>query len=361
MNHGKILYVSPYRATDAIGGREQLSRLHRAALRSLFGDDLLDHFLPQRKLTGVSGQLHAVSGQIDGANHSSLHLIIDRIDAEDIGTIWFDGTNLGWLAQAVKKRRPKTCIISFAHNVEAAFFTDAARRRPGAHSLGVLFANWIAERKAMQSSDLVISLSQRDGAQFQRLYGRSPDAILPLALATLADGRTDSPSLPSRYLLFVGGGFYANRDGISWYAKKVAPQLSVETLVVGQGMEDLRDLMDHQPNMRMIGKVDDLRPYYAAATAVVAPIFSGSGMKTKVAEAWMFGKKVIGTAEAFVGYEIAEGCQICDRADDFVSAINNLPTDSDNSHQAALKAAFAHTHSEDALNRALSKIMTGAK
>ena len=46
-----------------------------------------------------------------------------------------------------------------------------------------------------------------------------------------------------------------------------------------------------------------LAPHLAAGAAlVIAPIFDGSGMKTKVAEALMHGKHVVGTPEAFSGY-----------------------------------------------------------
>jgi hypothetical protein len=57
--------------------------------------------------------------------------------------------------------------------------------------------------------------------------------------------------------------------------------------------------------------------------AVVAPIFLGSGMKTKVAEAASYGKVTIGTKEAFEGYENYESIGIlCNVADDFVQNIN---------------------------------------
>jgi hypothetical protein len=57
---------------------------------------------------------------------------------------------------------------------------------------------------------------------------------------------------------------------------------------------------------------------------VIAPIFDGSGMKTKVAEALMHGKKVVGTPEAFSGYEkVAERAGwCCSSPTEFVTAIN---------------------------------------
>jgi len=37
---------------------------------------------------------------------------------------------------------------------------------------------------------------------------------------------------------------------------------------------------------------------------VILPIISGSGMKTKTAEALMYGKSIIGIKEAFEGYKM---------------------------------------------------------
>jgi hypothetical protein len=56
-------------------------------------------------------------------------------------------------------------------------------------------------------------------------------------------------------------------------------------------------------NVKLDGYVNDLSSYYKSAVAVVAPIFKGSGMKTKVIEAMSYGKSIIGTDEAFQGIE----------------------------------------------------------
>ena len=41
----------------------------------------------------------------------------------------------------------------------------------------------------------------------------------------------------------------------------------------------------------VVGEVESLAQWYHDAYFVVAPIFDGSGMKTKVAEALMYGKE----------------------------------------------------------------------
>lgn len=81
------------------------------------------------------------------------------------------------------------------------------------------------------------------------------------------------------------------------------------------------------PNVHFLGRVDDLAPYYLQATAVVAPILSGSGLKTKTVEALRYGKYVIGSAEAFEGIPILNypgaGCE-CHNTSDYISLINSL-------------------------------------
>ena len=81
-------------------------------------------------------------------------------------------------------------------------------------------------------------------------------------------------------MLFVGGGFYANRAGIRWFAREVAPAINLPTLVVGYGLDDLREELERSGNVQLIGAVESLEPWYLIAKAAIAPIFAGSGMKT---------------------------------------------------------------------------------
>src|SRR5260370_8440558 len=52
-------------------------------------------------------------------------------------------------------------------------------------------------------------------------------------------------------------------------------------------------------NVAVAGWVDDVRPYLQRASVVVAPVFEGAGMRTKVLEAWAMAKAVVGTPLAF--------------------------------------------------------------
>jgi glycosyltransferase involved in cell wall biosynthesis len=302
--------------------------------------------------------LQALRGYIDGITPDSEEAIVARIGAERIERVYLDGSNLGRLARAIKRAHPKTEIMTFFHNVEARFFAGALRQRPGPRPLAILIANWNAERLAARYSDRLIALNQRDSDGLTRLYGRAATDIVPMALEDgYSDGAGRATGGPDDYLLFVGGDFYANRAGILWFAEQVAPHVGLETVVVGKGMEALRPTLEGTPNMRVVGSVKTLHPYYAGARAVIAPIFDGSGMKTKVAEALMFGKHVIGTSEAFRGYEqIADRAGwVCNGKDGFVAVLNALG--SPPRFDPALRAIYEENYSRAALTRRLSAII----
>ena len=90
-------------------------------------------------------------------------------------------------------------------------------------------------------------------------------------------------------------------------------------------MDLLNNDLPHNPKIEIYSDVPDLNVFYQDADYVILPIMSGSGMKVKTAESLMYGKFLIGTDEAFRGYDISsnEGI-VCNSAEDFITAINNL-------------------------------------
>lgn len=356
MSRLPLLFVSPTSHDQKVGGREQLSHLHRESLRELLGPDFHEMQTSIQPTSGVLAKLAALSGRIDGADRNTLATILSRIDENGIARVWLDGTNLGWIAQGIKLARPSLEIVTFAHNVETKFFRDSLRQKPSLRTLAVYIANQRAERLSTQYSDQLLAICGRDSALFGAMYGRCANAILPMALADRLEELSEPPR-PHPYLLFVGGAFYANLEGAAWYARSVAPYISIPTIVVGRGMTSALTYGCDRAGIELVGEVPDLASWYAGALAVVAPIFSGSGMKTKVAEAWMFGKRVVGTPEAFTGYEIPTGCQVCESADEFVTAINALIADPSPAFDPSMRASFERSHSATALKSQMAKIL----
>jgi hypothetical protein len=322
----KILYIGKEIRADSRGGRELLCRLNFNLLYSLYPDNLIKISFPSRRQRGPKALINVCRGYIDGIDDAQLNLVWNSIRGKGITQVFVDGSNLGSFVAAFKQRFPGIEVVTFFHNAEVSFFWGAFCSRKSLKSLAVLLANSIAERIAVRKSDKIICLSERDSHILERLYGRSATHISPIAVKdSLNRAADDDQRLPSgRFALFVGGAFYANVKAIEWYAKYVSHAVSMPLYVVGHGFDQLRSRFEHIENMIVVGSVTSLTDWYRRAHVVVAPIFHGSGMKTKVAESLMHGKRIIGTPEAFSGYEdIAyQAGWFCQDSNVFVAAMN---------------------------------------
>ena len=141
------------------------------------------------------------------------------------------------------------------------------------------------------------------------------------------------------YFLFVGSDFFPNVEGIAWFIKNVAPYINHEIWVVGSCCyNNAIKKLPLTSNVRLKGYIPDLDMCYRNALAVIAPIFSGSGMKTKTIEALSYGKSIFGTTEAFVGIEtdFARIGGECNNAAEFIEKMNSLAYERINSYSIQL-------------------------
>jgi glycosyltransferase involved in cell wall biosynthesis len=357
----KLMLITPRISAPPEGGRALLSHLHRKCLEALLGDQLVVHALDRNPIAGGHAIFQALRGFIDGVTPEAEQAVIARIAAADVGRVFLNGSNLGRIACAVKKHLPNVEVLTFFHNVEARFFQGALRDRWSARALAVLVASYAAERMAVRHSDRLIALNERDSRGLAKLYGRAATDLLPMALEDqLRPGVADPPGpIGEDYLLFVGGGFYANLAGIKWFIEQVAPHVAIRTCIVGRGLEGLEDAA-RNANVTLVGPVDRLDAWYGGAKAVIAPIFDGSGMKTKVAEALMFGKRIIGTSEAFCGYDALgpEAGWRCETQAQFVSAVREVEAMPLPRFDRSLRSLYELHYSEQAILDRLAHILS---
>jgi glycosyltransferase involved in cell wall biosynthesis len=195
----------------------------------------------------------------------------------------------------------------------------------------------------------------------RKVYGRSATHVSSMALQDKmpADFAQCAKPPAEKFALFVGGVFYANRAGIAWFVEHVVPRMHIKTCIVGRGFEGLRQELERDGKVEVVGAVDHLADWYRDAHFVIAPIFDGSGMKTKVAEALMYGKKIIGTPEAFSGYEgIADRAgRVCATADEFVEAIELADAMVTAPFDPELRALYQETYSFPAARARLAEIL----
>ena len=228
---------------------------------------------------------------IDGINQTTKKKLIKIIEEKKIKYIFIEGSNLGGLCKYLKLYNSKIKIVVFFHNVESKFFFDNFKIKKTIHSLGVLIANYIAEKKSCDYSDKSITLTKDDKNLVYRIYGKKVNYITPLFKEDLRQNQnTEIIKNKKNFILFVGSAFYANIKGIEWFVDKVLPNINYDLAVIGNNFEKFHNLLNNK-KIIFLGKVNNIDKWYKNASFVISPIFLGSGMKSKIVEAMMYGKK----------------------------------------------------------------------
>lgn len=262
-------------------------------------------------------------------NHD-LGQISSIIQKDNIEVVFLDRSLLGTAARYIKRNFPDVQIISFFHNIESDYMRAIIN-----HGLKQDIYYKIAyrqERFTIKFSDKIISLTNRDSEKIKALYGRNADAIIPITFEDRFSGsdliscNSADPYNHHPAALMVGGLRNDTRENIKWLKEKIAERTpDTYYYLVGRGLEREKISFERK-NVKVVGSVDDLLPYYFYADFVVLPIIAGAGMKVKTAEALMYGKTIVGTDEALIGYEIDDERvgKRCNTPGEFYDAINKL-------------------------------------
>jgi glycosyltransferase involved in cell wall biosynthesis len=203
-------------------------------------------------------------------------------------------------------------LTAFApHNVEARIVRELAGRWPPAHR-PFWELEWrkiqAEERRLWRTCDLSLAVSEIDaatmrdgGARHVVLCPNGADPVEPPELRPPARGE-------ALRLLFVGTAeFWPYELGIAWFVREALP------LIRSQG-ETTFDVVGAPPlepvageGVTYVGRVPEVRPFYAAAHALVIPIFQGSGTRLKAVEAAAMGRPIISTRLGVEGLPLREG------------------------------------------------------
>jgi len=299
-----FLYISNDYLSKNYGGRQNLSfllqKVFRKILRKKFYILKLKKVSKNKIFDLISDSL---SSNIDGINKLTKKNVIKLIEKNKIKYVFIEGSNLGSLCKHIKLYDNNIKIVVFFHNVETKFFLDSFLFKKTFHSLGVLIANYLAERKSCFYSDKSIVLTKYDKNLIYKIFNKKVNYVLPLMLE---DKRKKINKFKikknKKYLLFVGSAFYANLKGVTWFVKEVLPKIDFNLAIVGRDFEKFKNLFKDK-KIIFLGAAKDINAWYEHANLIISPIFSGSGMKSKVGEAMMFGKKILGTQKSFIGYE----------------------------------------------------------
>ena len=342
----KILYIGN-KIFSPQSGAEVVNRRNQILLTKIVNEENIT-YIPLAK-GGFSSKFGL------GINRDTLASIDIELSRNDYTHVFVSQSLLGKAVGHIRKKYPAMRIISFMHNVEIDYAREYLKTAGILH-LPFYVAVKYLEAQTIKYSTEIVTLNTRDSGRLQEMYHRATALELP----TTFDDRYTKSVIPfSDYpidYLFVGVAFFANIEGVQWFISNVLPHVSGHLMIIGKGMDRV-NFKSLSEKVHIKGFVADLKPYYAAARMVVSPIFSGAGMKTKTAEALMFGKTIIGTKEAFEGYLINPECmKECNTPQEFIDAIN-VEQESNSFFNLASRRHFLKHYITDVLIEPLSNLL----
>jgi polysaccharide biosynthesis protein PslH len=192
------------------------------------------------------------------------------------------------------------------------------------------------ERRVFADADLVWVCSPQEPDLVRRIAPSAAVAAIPNGVDTTALAPVpDVVSQPARLLFFGRLDYQPNRDGIEYFVREILPLLRaqephLEVHVAGVGVDAaLERLAAETPELRLVGRVPDIRREIAAAAVVVVPLRMGGGTRLKILEALAVGAAVVSTTIGAEGLSLESGRDLvlADSPGDFAGAVSGLLRD----------------------------------
>jgi glycosyltransferase involved in cell wall biosynthesis len=154
------------------------------------------------------------------------------------------------------------------------------------------------EARALERADAVVALQDEEAAFFRSLT-RRPVVTLGHPIEIRPQPWEDA--VPGR-ILMVGSRNPLNVEAARAFLARVLPEVrkavpQAHLAVAGT----LGEALEAGPELVRLGRLEDLAPAYARASAVVIPVTGGTGLKIKLVEALGYGRPVVSTRHGATG------------------------------------------------------------
>jgi len=226
-------------------------------------------------------------------------------------------------------------VVLRAHNIEQEIWKRIAitETNPLKKYYFSLLAERIGlfEKEAVNRYDLLVPITQRDKAEFDRMGNQKPAFVCPATLDGY-DLTTPVSIKPLNSLFFLGSlDWKPNQEGLLWFINQVFPKVKLQEKditfhVAGRNAPDwLKDKV-HGDGVFFHGEIPDAPQFIREHGVLVSPCFSGGGMRVKIIEAMTQGKPVITTSIGAEGLGAVHGKNILigHSSQEFVDYIDRL-------------------------------------
>jgi polysaccharide biosynthesis protein PslH len=207
--------------------------------------------------------------------------------------------------------------VLFTHNVESVIWQRHYQVAGNPIWKLLSWREWqtmeSAERKYLRRADHVLTVSEDDREFFCKYIDAARLSVIPTGADTQYFRPTSTPE-KLHSLVFTGSmDWLPNEDAIIFFTKEILPLIRKEvphvslTVVGRKPSQRLHKLAASQPNIKLTGWVEDIRPFLASSAVCIVPLRIGGGTRLKIFEAMSMGKAIVSTTVGAEGLPVRPG------------------------------------------------------
>ena len=256
--------------------------------------------------------------------------LIKTLKSKQYDFIVLEGLFLGIYIEVIKKYS-KAKIILRAHNVESQIWKRLAVET--SNPIKKMYLNWIMnpkleqfEKLILKKVDAILAISPIDDIYFKNNKVKC-SMCFPVCIEN-----TNTSELPTTFNVgFLGGlDWLPNKNGVEWFLKNVwtifvKKHPSAQFNLAGRNFPNEINSWNAK-GLNLVGEVDNASVFIQNQTIMIAPIFSGSGMRVKIIEAMSNGKCVVSSRIGAEGINLKhqENVIIADNEKEWIEALEFL-------------------------------------
>lgn len=371
----KVLYVTPNQIMGIGGGSIGQRKLYNALQyfeANVEGAEFkvisLDNDLPQsmNDVTISKNKLKDLSARL--LLHSN-YIYFDFLKYKKVikeynpDVVILGNSRLGFIAKYFKRKR----VITHFDNIEYDYLSSAI----GGGIKGIIekIAVKRDEKDCIKYSNELLFLTERDKNRAREVYGEhnKVSKLFPVVVDKQASLAITNDKIT--FVFFSSLSYKPNIEAVDFLLLNIVDAYSeYKFIIAGKGAPtELEQRIIEKNNVIYKPDFNRLSDFLPRNSVFISPLFSGAGMKVKIAEVLSLGLPIMASEESLVGYDIKgtlwnSGCFLCETVDDYKKAIEYFITmDKETFYKISneIKSEWQAKYSQERGNQLMLEILEG--
>ena len=264
------------------------------------------------------------------------NMLASLLQSETFDVVQLEGLYLTPYIATIRKHSNARVVLR-AHNVEHEIWQRLAKTEsnPVRKWYFRILSNRLRrfESEAMNRYDLLVPITDRDLENLNRLGNKRAAHVCPAGIDIESAGPIIKTAHALHHSLFFLGSldWIPNQEGLLWFVSNVFPELlrrnpELRLHIAGRNAPEKLIESLHKPGLVFHGEITNAKEFMQSHGIMVAPCFSGSGMRVKIIEAMAKGKPVITTPLGAEGLTVKNGENIiiASQTEEFIQQLERL-------------------------------------